>query len=143
VPGIRIEYRIPRVTEIEAMSAFVAVLTALLLLPFKLVIALLSRLVVLLERPLIVPLTGWLSRFLDRHYVILNLVSNPLIDLGIIFELTLCYFFFYTPLSTIYFFAPVPWHVYLVAFHGTALLLAFEEVKKYYRRRGHSLDFLG
>jgi sodium/potassium-transporting ATPase subunit alpha len=86
---------------------------------------------------------SWLARFLDRHYIVLNLVSNPLIDLGILFELFLCYLFFYTPLSNIYFFAPVPWHVYLFAFHGTALLLAFEEIKKYYRRRGHPLEFLG
>lgn len=42
-----------------------------------------------------------------------------------------------------YFFAPMPWHVYLFAFHGTALLLIFEEVKNYYRRRGYPLEFLG
>jgi sodium/potassium-transporting ATPase subunit alpha len=84
-----------------------------------------------------------LSRFLDRHFILLNLVSNPLINLGILFELLLCYFFFYTPLARIYYFAPVPWHVYLFAFHGTILLIAFEEVKKYYRRKGHSLEFLG
>jgi hypothetical protein len=84
-----------------------------------------------------------LSRFLDRHYILFNFVSNPLIDLGILFELLLCYCFFYTPLARIYYFAPVPWHVYLFAFHGTVLLIAFEEVKKYYRRKGRSLDFLG
>ena len=89
------------------------------------------------------PLGARLARFLDRHYVLFNFVSNPLIDLGILFELLLSYFFFYTPLSRIYYFAPVPWHVYLFAFHATFLLLAFEEIKKYYRRKGHSLEFLG
>jgi sodium/potassium-transporting ATPase subunit alpha len=37
----------------------------------------------------------------------------------------------------------LPWPVYLFAFHGTLILFAFEEIKKYYRRRGHRLDFLG
>jgi len=37
----------------------------------------------------------------------------------------------------------VPWHVYLFAFHGTVMLIAFEEVKKYYRRKGYPLEFLG
>jgi len=86
---------------------------------------------------------GRMAGFLDRHPVILNFISNPLINLGVAFELFLCYLFFYTPLSRLYYFAPVPWHVYLFAFHGTVLLLAFEETKKYYRRRGYSLDFLG
>jgi sodium/potassium-transporting ATPase subunit alpha len=84
-----------------------------------------------------------LSAWLEHHYIVLNFFSNPLIDLGILFELLLCYFFFYTPLADIYYFAPVPWHVYLFAFHGTVLLIAFEEVKKYYRRKGYSLEFLG
>ena len=52
-------------------------------------------------------------------------------------------FIFYTPLSRIYYFGPVPWHVYLFAFHGTILLVIFEDVKKYYRRQGYSLEFLG
>jgi len=90
-----------------------------------------------------VPLTAWLAKFLERHYIVFNLVSNPLIDLGILFELLLCYFFFYTPLADIYYFAPVPWHVYLFACHGTIILFAFEEVKKYYRRKGFPLEFLG
>jgi sodium/potassium-transporting ATPase subunit alpha len=102
-----------------------------------------AKIAVALERPVIVPLAARLSRFMERHPVFLNLVSNPLIDLGILCELALCYLFFYTPLARIYFFAPVPWHVYLFAFHGAALLLIFEEVKKYYRRRGHPLEFLG
>jgi sodium/potassium-transporting ATPase subunit alpha len=104
---------------------------------------LLTQLLVTLERPLVAPFTAWLAQFLERHYVLFNLISNPLIDLGILFELLLCYFFFYTPLSRIYYFAPVPWHVYLFAFHGTILLIAFEEVKKYYRRRGYALEILG
>ena len=96
-----------------------------------------------IERPVIVPFTAWLARFLERHYIIFNFVSNPLIDLGILFELVLCYVFFYTPLAKIYYFAPMPWHVYLFAFHGTVLLFAFEETKKYYRRKGHALEILG
>ena len=55
----------------------------------------------------------------------------------------LCYLVFYTLLAEIYYFAPVPWHVYLFAFHGTAVLLLFEETKKYFRRNGHALEFLG
>ena len=80
---------------------------------------------------------------MDRHYILLNFLSNPLIDLGIALELFLCMMFFYSPLAGIYYFAPVPWHVYLFAFHGAGLLLALEELKKYYRRRGHALEFLG
>jgi magnesium-transporting ATPase (P-type) len=96
-----------------------------------------------LERPVIIPLTAWLARFLERHHVIYNLVANPLIDIGILCELLLCYLFFYSSLAGIYYFAPVPWHVYLFAFHGMILLLAFEEVKKYYRRKGFALENLG
>jgi hypothetical protein len=84
-----------------------------------------------------------IAAFLDNHPVLFNLVSNPVIDLGILFELLLCYVFFYTPLSRIYYFAPVPWHVYLFAFHGTVLLLVFEETKKYFRRKGYALEALG
>jgi hypothetical protein len=84
-----------------------------------------------------------LSRFLDKHFILLNFVANPLIDLGILFELLLCYFFFYTPLARVYYFAPVPLHVYLFALHGTVLLLGFEETKKYCRRRGRKLEWLG
>ena len=29
------------------------------------------------------------------------------------------------------------------SFHGTILLVIFEDVKKYYRRQGYSLEFLG
>jgi magnesium-transporting ATPase (P-type) len=105
-------------------------------------VALGSRVIVGLEHPLVAA-TARLARFLERHYIVMNFVSNPLIVIGIVFELALCYLFFYTPLSRIYFFAPVPWHVYVFAFHGTALLLGFEEIKKYFRRRGYPLEFLG
>jgi len=97
----------------------------------------------ILSRFMLAPMTAWLAKFLERHYIVFNLVSNPLIDLGILFELLLCYFFFYTPLADIYYFAPVPWHVYLFACHGTVILFAFEETKKYYRRKGYPLEFLG
>jgi sodium/potassium-transporting ATPase subunit alpha len=96
-----------------------------------------------IERALIAPVCGWLGKFFERHYIVFNFVSNPLIDLGILIELLLCYAFFYTPLARIYYFAPVPWQVYLFAFHGTVILFAFEEVKKYYRRQGYPLEFLG
>ncbi|HEY7696800.1 MAG TPA: metal-transporting ATPase, partial [Vicinamibacteria bacterium] len=91
-------------------------------------------------------LRGVLDRtadFLGRHPLWLNFLSNPLILAGIAFELSFCFLLFYTPLSRLYFFSPLPWHVYLFALHGTALLLMFEEVKKYYRRRGHPLEILG
>ncbi|HEY6998467.1 MAG TPA: HAD-IC family P-type ATPase [Candidatus Binatia bacterium] len=96
-----------------------------------------------IEGPVIVPFTTWLAHFLERHYIIFNFISNPLIDLGIIFELALCYAFFYTPLAQIYYFAPVPWQVYLFAFNGTVILFVFEETKKYCRRKGYRLEFLG
>jgi hypothetical protein len=89
---------------------------------------------------------GWwkgASDFLERHPLWLNFLSNPLILAGIAFALLFCYLLFYTPLSRVYFFAPLPWHAYLFAFHGTALLLAFEEIKKYFRRRGHALAVFG
>jgi magnesium-transporting ATPase (P-type)/mannitol/fructose-specific phosphotransferase system IIA component (Ntr-type) len=140
---VMIDYHVTAGTEFIALRAFFALLASLLLLPFRLIWMLLAQLIVKVEQPVIVPITAWLARFLDRHYVVFNFVSNPLVDLGILFELLLCYLFFYTPLSKIYYFAPVPWHVYLFAFHGTVLLIAFEEVKKYYRRKGHTLEFLG
>ena len=140
---VRIDYHVRGATEFEVVRAFFALTGSLLLLPFRLIWMALAQLLVLLERPFIMPSTAWLAKFLERHYVIFNFISNPLIDVGILFALLLCYLFFYTPLSRIYFFAPVPWHVYLFAFHGTILLIAFEEVKKYYRRKGYSLEFLG
>jgi magnesium-transporting ATPase (P-type) len=140
---VRIDYHVKGATELDVLRAFFALTGSLLLLPFRLVWMALARFLVFLERPLIIPLTAWLARFLERHYVIFNFIANPLIDLGILFALLLCYLFFYTPLSRIYFFAPVPWHVYLFAFHGTIMLLIFEETKKHYRRKGYALEFLG
>jgi len=96
-----------------------------------------------IESVVIVPSMAWLARVFQRHYILFNLVSNPLIDLGIFFELLLCYLFFSTPLAEVYYFAPVPWHVYLFACHGTVILFTFEEIKKYYRRKGFPLEFLG
>jgi hypothetical protein len=143
VAQVKIEYRISGITQVEATQAFFALLSQLVLFPVKAVLMFLSKVAMMLERPMLAPLMVRLAGFLDRHYIVLNVLANPLIDLGILFELLLCYLFFYTPLSSIYYFAPVPWHVYLFAFHGTLLLLAFEETKKYYRRRGYPLDFLG
>jgi sodium/potassium-transporting ATPase subunit alpha len=140
---VRIDYHVKGATEFDVVRAFFALTGSLLLLPFRLIWMALAQLLVLFERPFIMPSTAWLAGFLERHYVIFNLISNPLIDLGILAELALCYLFFYTPLSRIYYFAPVPWHVYLFAFHGTILLIVFEEAKKYYRRKGYSLEFLG
>jgi hypothetical protein len=37
----------------------------------------------------------------------------------------------------------VPWDVYLFAFHRALLIIAFEETKKYFRRRGYALELLG
>jgi magnesium-transporting ATPase (P-type) len=140
---VKIDYHVRGATELVAGRALFAVAKTLLLLPFKLAWMAVLQLLVQLERSVIVPFTASLARFLERHYIVFNLVSNPLIDLGILFELLLCYFFFYTALSEIYYFAPVPWHVYLFAFHGMVLLLLFEEMKKYYRRKGYALEFLG
>jgi magnesium-transporting ATPase (P-type) len=140
---VLIDYHVKRAGEFVVVRAFFALAGSLLLLPFRFAWMLFTQLLVKLERPLVIPCTGWLAEFLEQHYMLFNLISNPLIDLGILFELLLCYLFFYTPLARIYYFAPVPWHVYLFAFHGTLLLLVFEEVKKYYRRQGHALEFLG
>ena len=143
IARVKIDYHVSGIAQIEATKAFLALLTGLLLFPFKFLAMLLSKGAVLLERPVLIPLAIRLSHFLDRHTIVLNLLSNPLVDLGILFELLLSTLFFYTPLAGIYYFAPVPWHVYLFAFHGTALLLVFEEIKKHYRRRGYALEFLG
>src|SRR4030095_9220403 len=140
---VRIDYHVKGATEFDVVRAFFALTGSLLFLPFRLIWIALAQLLVLLERPFIMPYTASLARFLERHYVIFNFISNPLIDVVILFALLLCYLFFYTPLSRIYYFAPVPWHVYLFAFHGMFLLLVFEETKKYFRRKGHSLEFLG
>jgi hypothetical protein len=95
------------------------------------------------ESVVIVPSIAWLATVFERHYILFNKVFNPLIDLGVLFELLLCYFFFYTPLADVCYFALVSWQVYLFACHGTVILFTFEEVKKYYRRKGFPLKFLG
>jgi sodium/potassium-transporting ATPase subunit alpha len=138
-----IEFHVRSAAEFSPFGALLALAAGLALLPFRAIWMLLALALILLERPIIVPLTAWLACFLKRHHILFNLISNPLIDLGILFELALCYLFFYTGLAEIYYFAPVPWHVYLFAFHGMALLFVFEEVKKYYRRQGVPLEFLG
>ncbi len=140
---VLIDYQVERVGEFVFVQVFIALAAGLVLLPFRFGWMLATQLFVKLEQPLVAPFTAWLARFLERHYVIFNLISNPLVDLGILFELVLCYFFFYTPLSRIYYFAPLPWHVYMFAFHGTILLIVFEEVKKHYRRKGYPLEILG
>jgi sodium/potassium-transporting ATPase subunit alpha len=140
---VQIEYHVQGATELNAGRAFFALLCELTLLPFRYLWMTASQVLVKMERPLIIPFSAWLARFLERHYILFNFVANPLIDLGIVFELLLCYLFFYTPLAKIYYFAPLPWHVYLFAFHGTVLLLVFEETKKYYRRKGYRLEWLG
>ena len=140
---LHIDVHVRAMAEITAVHAFFALLGRLLLLPWRFAWLLFSQGLVRLERPVIVPFTERLARFLERHYIVFNLISNPLIDLGILFALALCYLFFYTPLAAIYYFAPVPWYVYLFAFHGMVLLLIFEETKKYYRRKGYKLEFLG
>jgi hypothetical protein len=142
-PQVRIDYHVKGATELAAVRVFIALASSLIALPFRITWMILSQSLVTVERPLIVPLTAWLARYFERHFVLFNLISNPLIDLGILFELLLCYLFFYTPLADIYYFAPVPWHVYVFAFHGTVILFAFEESKKYYRRKGYPLEFLG
>jgi magnesium-transporting ATPase (P-type) len=140
---MHIEYVIHRAAEFTTLRVSLAVFADLLLFPLRCAAMLLSLALVRIERPIIVPVTAALGRYLERHPVLFNFVSNPLIDLGILFELILCFLFFYTPLSAIYYFAPVPWQVYLFAFHGTVMLFAFEEVKKFYRRKGYALEILG
>jgi magnesium-transporting ATPase (P-type) len=140
---VKIDYHVTRATEIEALKAFLALAGSLLVYPFRVGWLTVAKLLARFEQPVIVPFTRSLAGFFKRHYIVFNFVSNPLIDIGIIFELLLCYLFLYTPLSEIYYFAPVPWHVYLFAFHGTVLLFLFEETKKYYRRKGYALEFLG
>jgi magnesium-transporting ATPase (P-type) len=140
---VHVEVHLGRLAPAELSRFLLRLASALALLPFRLLGTLASEVAGRLDRPLFRPLARGASRFFEKHFVVLNLVSNPLIDLGIAFELLLCYLFFYTPLARVYYFAPVPWQVYAFALHGTVLLLAFEETKKYLRRRGLALDFLG
>ena len=138
-----VDLRFTRILRADAARALGAMSLRLAALPFRIVGASLLRGLATIEPVLVRPVLGGLARFLERHPVMLNLVSNPLVDLGIVFELGLCWFFFEGPLARTYGFAPVPVAVYLFAFHGTLLILAFEEAKKALRRRGHALEILG
>ncbi|MBK6604681.1 MAG: hypothetical protein IPG24_04145 [Leptospiraceae bacterium] len=115
----------------------------LFLFPMKLTLLTMSNFAKPLDGFIVRPTRFVLARVLERFPFLLNLVSNPLIIGGIIFELTLSYAFIYTDLRHVYFFKAVPWHVYLFAFHGMILLLVFEETKKYFRRKGYLLEWLG
>ena len=121
---VRIDYHVKGATEFDMARVFFALAGGLIVLPFHFISMLFFQSLARIEQPLIVPFTAWLAHFLERHYIVFNFISNPLIDLGILFELVLCYFFFYTPLAEIYYFAAVPWHVYLFAFHGTVIAIA-------------------
>lgn len=140
---VNISYDIQSVHRSEAPRAFMAQLYHLVGFPFRVVFMQLSNFTLGLRRYVIAPVMRSLASFFERHPVIFNFVSNPLVNIGIASELLLCYAFFYTDLSKVYFFEPVPWHVYAFAFHGAALMIIFEETKKYFRRRGHRLEFLG
>lgn len=140
---VRVEYDIGEIGKLDAARAPAHLLSALLLLPVKYLRLSLSRALVRLERPLIGPVRGALVRLLAARPLLLNLFSNPMINLGAAFSLALSAAFFYTALSEIYFFAPLSWEIYLFAFHGAFLLLGLEEGKKWLRRRGHPLKFLG
>lgn len=82
------------------------------------------------------------SAFLGRHWFVMNLVSNPLITAGIVFEILFALIVIYSPLNRLYYFAPVGWPVFLAALSGPALLLAFEETRKYLLRRGRKYSLL-
>ncbi len=140
---VQVDYDIGEIGRLDAARAPAHLVSALLLLPIKYLRLSVSRLLLRLERPVLGPLRTGLVRLLDARPWLLNLFSNPLINLGAAFSLALSAAFFYTPLSEIYFFAPVGWEVYLFAFHGAFLLLGLEEGKKWLRRRGRPLNFLG
>ncbi|MBK7977096.1 MAG: cation-transporting P-type ATPase [Deltaproteobacteria bacterium] len=138
-----VDLRFTRILQADAARALGSTALRLCGLPFRIAAAALLGMLVAFEPRVIRPLLGGLAHFLERHPIVLNLVANPLVDLGIAFELALCWLFFDGPLASIYGFAPAPPAVYLFAFHGTILILAFEETKKALRRRGHALEFLG
>lgn len=140
---MHIEKEINSLNQMDALKLPILLVVNLVLLPFKYILLIVSVIMVKIEKPVLQPLTHFLAGFLEKNYIILNIFSNPLINLGIIFELVFSFLLFYSPLSEIYYFAPVSLDVYLFAFNGTILLLIFEETKKYYRRRGRSLSFLG
>ena len=69
-------------------------------------------------------------------------LTSLTIDLGVLFELVLCYLFFYTrsPRATIL----RPSRGMSISSHFMGrFLFGFEEVKKCYRRKGYPLEFLG
>jgi hypothetical protein len=135
---INIKYFIESVNQMEAARAFVSLLWNTLLLPFRLLKLGITEIVMALHKPLFGPLSKLTAAILERNYILVNFFSNPLINFGIAFELTLSFLFFYSGLHSIYFFEPVPWHVYLFAFHGTVFLIGFSEVKKYFIRRSEA-----
>ncbi|MFZ5630551.1 MAG: HAD-IC family P-type ATPase [Spirochaetota bacterium] len=140
---VDIRYHFEEAHHDDTHRAFFHQLFVLLGFPFRVLYMRLSNFTMGVRRFIIAPLARLAAGFFDRHPIIFNFVSNPLVNVGILTEILLVYVFFYTDLRKIYFFEPVPWHAYLFAFHGTFLIIAFEETKKYFRRRGHELEFLG
>ncbi len=138
-----VDLRVGGAGRADTARALGALVSRLVWLPLALAGAALARGAAALDRPVLRPLFARTADFLERHPIVLNWISNPLVDLGILFELALCWFFFSGPLARVYGFAPAPWSVYLFAFHGLVLILAFEEAKKALRRRGHALEWLG
>ncbi len=141
--SINIQYRFEEAHHDDTHRAFFAQFWQLASFPLRVLFMRLANYTLPLRRRIFVPALRYLARFFEHFPVAYNFVSNPLINLGIVVQFLLCYAFFYTDLGKVYFFEPVPWHVYLFAFHGTVLIITFEEIKKYYRRRGHRLEFLG
>lgn len=140
---VKIHYEVTSLRRSEAPRALVSQLWHLVAFLPRTFFMHLANLTVHLRRIIGVPFVHAMAGFFERHPIVFNFFSNPLINIGIVFELVLCYAFFYTDLSKVYFFSPVPWHVYVFAFHGLVLMLVFEETKKYFRRRGNALEFLG
>lgn len=140
---VEIRYHFEEAHHDDTHRAFFHQLFVLLGFPFRVLYMRLSNFTMGVRRFVLAPLARAAAGFFERRPIIFNFVSNPLVNVGILTEVLLVYAFFYTDLRKIYFFEPVPWHVYLFAFHGTFLIIAFEEVKKYFRRRGHALEFLG
>ena len=141
--SINIQYTIESINRNETIQVLSVLVKELFLFPMKLTLLTMSNFAKPLDGFIVRPTRFVLARVLERFPFLLNLVSNPLIIGGIIFELTLSYAFIYTDLRHVYFFKAVPWHVYLFAFHGMILLLVFEETKKYFRRKGYLLEWLG
>ena len=141
--SVNIRYRFEEAHHDDTQRAFFSQFGQLITFPFRVLYMRLANFTVGLRRITLVPVLRAMAAFFEKHPIFYNFVSNPLIDIGVAVQFLLCYAFFYTDLGKIYYFEPVPWHVYLFAFHGTVLIIAFEEVKKYFRRRGHRLEFLG